>query len=289
VALITLPPRLESARVVADSVGPDGQRLTTMEVTFWRAVLAEFNTHRVFTRNSASSRAIPVAKILKRVRENPFLPIWWGANEAGMSASAELPSHLVDECIAVWLEARNDAVKHAERLMEIGLHKQVANRLLEPFMYHTVLVTATDWSNFYALRAHKDAQPEIQSPARLMREAMDASTPQYVDYTSWHLPLVTGVDLEKLQAEGFSDDDICLISAGRCARVSYLTHDGVRDPKADITLANRLLASGHMSPLEHVAQPLTDPARRVGNFAGWGQYRKLIPNESDFGQARLIA
>lgn len=287
-----------SAKVIADSVSAIGHRLTTLEVTFPRMVLAEFNTHRLFSRNSASSRAIPIAKQLERIKSDPFIPIHWGANQAGMQANAELSSEDQKKAKAEWLAARDDAVTHVEKLLAVGLHKQVTNRLLEPFMWHTVIVTATEWSNFFALRANPDAQPEIRQAAELMREAMDASTPSLVQVGEWHLPFIQPDEREWARD---NTDDAIKVSIGRCARVSYLTHDGERDHSKDIELYERLTGSGHMSPLEHVATPMSYdnivPGRNAhgdvfgqenpwsGNFYGWRQFRKTVKNESDFSKA----
>lgn len=269
-----------SAKIIADSVSEYGDRLTTMEVTFPRMVLAEFNTHRMFSRNSASSRAIPIEKQLAKVMEDPFIPIYFGSNKPGMQAGEEL--HGLGRLAAVneWFAARDDAVSHVKRLLEIGLHKQITNRILEPFMWHTVIVTATEWSNFFALRAHEDAQPEIRTIAENMKALYGISIPKELDEYDWHLPFIQDEERDgkfefSLQAR--------MISAARCARVSYLTHDGVRDLDADIKLYHRLVDGGHLSPLEHVARPeLGD----WGNFRGWKQLRKSILNEADFGLAR---
>lgn len=285
-----------------------------MEVTLPRIVLAELNTHRMFSRNSASSRAIPVEKMLKRVEEDPFIPVFWGKNQSGMQASQEL-SDVIDvdgtspreRALNEWLKARDNAVISVRRLQlpDIDLHKQIANRILEPWLYHTVIISSTEWDNWDALRMHKDAQPEIRKSAVMMKEIRDASKPVKLKDDQWHLPLVT--DYDKLVETGFTSEDICLISVGRCARVSYLTHDGRRDPKADIDLAVKLQNSGHMSPFEHVARPATmidwrDKLLRTsgvsgvdkgdldideaffGNFRGWIQVRYSIPNEENFGK-----
>lgn len=280
-----------AAKVLRDSVSPDGVRLTTMEVTFPRIVLAEFNTHRVFSRNSASSRAIPVEKMLNKVIDDPFIPIYWGKNQKGMQAEQELTEEEQKTAEEAWLIARSHAVADAARLFSLGIHKQITNRLLEPFLWHTVIVTATEWDNFWGLRCSKDAQPEIRKIADMMRELYVASVPQPVNYGDWHLPLVDPSEEFDLLASGMSIDDVCRVSVGRCARVSYLTHDGKRDPKADIELALRLQTSGHMSPSEHAARPFTmtevAAAPRgckafCGNFRGWVQKRKELPNESNF-------
>ena len=265
-----------SAKVLADSLSPRGKRLTTLEVTFPRYVLAEFNTHRMFSRNSASSRAIPVSKQLERILSDPFVGDHWGSNQPGMQAGSELEGEAREQAIEAWRAASRAAVRAAEKLATLGVHKQRTNRLLEPFMWHTVIVSATEWSNFFALRAHKDAQPEIRDAACAMRDAMNNSTPVVLAPNEWHTPLI-------LPDEDFSLEDKIKISVGRCARVSYLTHDGVRDPSKDIELYDRLIEGGHMSPLEHVARPITDDDFQFGNFVGWWQHRQDIPYEWDYG------
>ncbi len=272
-----------SAKVITDSISEPGARLTTLEVTFPRFVLPEFNTHRVFGRNSASSRAIPVAKQLERVRQDPFIPIHWGANQPGMQADYELTGSERDQAELAWLAARDSAVQYTEQLLALGLHKQITNRLLEPFMWHTVIVTATEWSNFYALRLNPQAQPEIRRTAELMAVAYNASAPRLVRYGEWHLPLIQPDEQSWAVA---NIEDAIKVSVGRCARVSYLTHDGVRDYAKDIELYDRLVSSGHMSPLEHVATPLLYSGDWSGNLRGWKPIRKTIRNEDDYSLPR---
>jgi|SRR5579872_723817 len=258
-----------SARVLLDSVSPRGVRLTTMEVVFPRFVLAEFNTHRVFSRNSASSRAIPTAKLVERVVEDPVIPVEWGRNQRGMSASEELSGDEKRQALRSWLAARDAAVAEARRLAELKVHKQVLNRILEPFLWHTVIVTTTEWENFFALRCAPNAQPEIRRAALLMRQALEESTPRAIGIGEWHLPLVQDDerdgDVERLKA----------ISVARCARVSYLTHDGRRDQQKDLELYARLSADRHLSPFEHVATPADDVDFHA-NFRGWIQMRQSI-------------
>lgn len=287
------------ARMIADSVSPAGVRLSTMEVTLPRIVLSEFNTHRMFSRNSASSRAIPVAKRIEQVLTDPFIPDYWGANQKGMQATASLDAEAAESAEAVWMEALTSSVMSAKKMQEIGAHKQLANRLLEPFMWQTIIVTATEWSNFFALRDNEMAQPEIRRAARLMRAAYDDSKPTFVDYGGWHLPLIQP---EERDGKFEFTEDARKISCARCARVSYLTHEGIRDLAADLVLYERLVSGGHMSPLEHVATPLKHFNELVaidetalgntisqwypefeGNFRGWKQLRKLVPHEDDFG------
>jgi len=240
-----------------------------MEVTFARFVLAEFNTHRVFSRNSASSRAVPASKMIARVENDPAMPVEWGRNKKGMSASEILDDEDAMAARAVWLEARDAALAAARRLEALKVHKQVVNRLLEPFMWHTVIVTATEWTNFFELRCSENAQPEIRAAAERMREAYAQSVPHAVEYGEWHLPFVQdderSLDVERLKK----------ISAARCARVSYLTHDGVRNIEADVELAERLRGDRHLSPFEHVATPTHDDAFHA-NFRGWSQMRAEV-------------
>jgi thymidylate synthase ThyX len=272
-----------SCKILADSTA-SGVRLTTMEVTFPRIVLAEFNTHRVFSRNSASSRAIPVEKQIEKVMSDPFIPVYWGKNQKGMQAEEELGEWEQTDATRLWLEARDRAVIDAKDILALGVHKQITNRLLEPFMWQTCLVSATEWENFFALRCHRDAQPEIREVALMMMDAYNEHVPEEKSPYSWHLPLCE--DRDELEGNGF---DPVRVSAGRCARVSYLTHDGVRDPAQDVALCDRLVKSGHMSPMEHQAFVGSDAhgnwwnTKFSGNFRRpWLQFRKTIANEEVF-------
>ncbi|MGB6986436.1 MAG: FAD-dependent thymidylate synthase [Candidatus Aquilonibacter sp.] len=258
-----------AARVLADSVSPAGIRLTTLEVRFPRFILAEVNTHRTFSRNSSSSRAVPTKKMIERVLENPAMPVEWGVNKAGMSASEILTEEQAELAREEWLRARDSAVQHVRTLQEFNVHKQVINRILEPFMWHTVIITATEWENFFSLRLAENAQPEIQIAARLMFDAKGLSEPAAVALGDWHLPLVQD-DERSLPIEVLKR-----VSAARCARVSYLTHDGKRDIEKDVELCERLLSDRHMSPFEHVATPASDAGFHA-NFRGWVQMRKEL-------------
>ncbi len=269
-----------TCKIIADSISAQGHRLTTFEVTYPRMVLAEFNTHRLFSRNSASSRAIPVEKQIARLLEDPFIPIYWGKNQKGMQADEELGADIQAFLGETWLKARDHAISSAKILMDAGVHKQITNRLLEPFMWHTVIVTATDWSNYFHLRDHEMAQPEIQRIASMMQTDYNASKPFLLSPTEWHLPYAQHGELEELGVE-----KLVKLCCARCARVSYLTHDGKRNIEADLTLYDRLLEGGHMSPFEHAARPMTAEElakhERLGNFKGWVQHRKEIHGEED--------
>ncbi len=267
------------ARVLLDSQSPAGVRLTTLQVTFPRFVLSEFNTHRTFSRNSASSRAIPTNKLLERVLNDPVLPVEWGRNQQGMSAGEELTQEDADRAKAVWLAAMHDAIARVKEMQHFRVHKQIINRLLEPFMWHTVIVTATEWENFFELRCSPNAQPEIRVAAELMREAMRESAPVTIANGDWHLPLVQS-DEQTLDIETRKK-----ISAARCARVSYLTHDGKRDVEKDIELCERLRTDRHLSPFEHVAMAAADTGFHA-NFRGWVQMRAEIETAGSLAGTR---
>ncbi len=262
-----------SARALLDSISPAGIRLTTLEVTFPRFVLAEWNTHRNFSRNSASSRAVPTSKLLEKVESDPVLPLEWGRNKAGMSADDVLEPADEERAKEVWLSARDAAVEHAKRLVELKVHKQELNRILEPFLWHTVVVTSTEWENFFTLRCAPTAQPEIREAATRMRAVLNASMPRPVANGQWHLPLLQD-DERTLDIETQKK-----ISAARCARVSYLTHAGRREIEKDLELHDRLKHDRHLSPFEHVATPAADSGFHA-NFRGWIQMRREIETAS---------
>ncbi len=262
-------------KVIADSVSPSGKRLTTIVATYPRSIHSEWLTHRMKSRSSASSRAIPVKKLMAQIMSDPALPVYWGSAKPGMQAGAELPPDVIDECRADILAHRDAAVALAARLEARGMHKQDANRYLEPWMYITVIVTATEWANFFKLRCHEAAHPSFRKIAEMTRDAMQSSEPIELQIGQWHLPYFRAADLGKMSTAPIDEEcrDARKICVARCARVSYLTHDGEHDPAKDLELAGRLAAMGHWSPFEHVAQALEDPRERVGNFLGWRQYR----------------
>jgi hypothetical protein len=319
-----------SSKILADSADGRGNRLVTFEVTFPRLVLAEFNTHCMLARNSASSRAIPVAKQIKRIMEEPFVPERFGVNQPGMQNEAWLEGDKAKEARAAWLTGRDRAVVTAlelllgnervydsrlavdpdfedpeerqyvlEQLDEfqaaiktsaedyLNVHKQLANRVLEPYMWHTVIASATEWSNFFALRNHPDAQPEIRTIAAMMQEDFESHQPTQLAAGEWHLPLLQPDEIDEAKRD---QDKWAKICAARCARVSYLTHAGKRDPQADLDMFDKLTSSGHMSPLEHVGYAMSDAEYQANQwsakFRGFVQYRKLIPGENDFSLMR---
>lgn len=296
------------AIVIKDSVNPTGVRITTLELEYPRFIHSEFMTHRVFSRNSASSRAIPVAKVIEQVRNNPAMPVHWGKNQAGMQANTELDQEPKAQSKALWLCAATDAANSAEQLLVQGLHKQVVNRILEPFQLMKVVVTSTEWNNFFWLRDHSDAQPEIKVLAQQMKAAMDASTPTGLNYGMWHLPYVnTQVCDNGEQVYSDVDGDVIdleqaiKISCSSCAQVSYRKLDTSLEKAEDIY--RKLVESEpvHASAFEHVAKceepsywegtvayrvgwTHEDSSNRMwsGNFRGWVQYRQLITGNAKY-------
>jgi thymidylate synthase ThyX len=261
-------------KIITDSLSPSGSRLTTFEVSFPRCILAEMNTHRLFSRNSASSRAIPTKKIIQRINDDPFYPTWT-ANQAGMQGR-ELSTDAQIICKNEWDFARREAIKAAEAMSMAGAHKQNVNRVLEPFMWHTAIITSSRYNNFFSQRCHPDAQPEMQEIAVMMRDTLKMSKPNALGEGNWHLPYITEQDIEEYQVPL-----LLQLSVARCARVSYLSHDGTHDPEADLALFKKLNEGNHWSPFEHIAMAVTDsePGEH-GNFdSGWLQLRKHYPKE----------
>lgn len=257
------------AKVIADSVNGSGNRLTTMEVQMHRFILAEFNTHRVFSRNSASSRAIPIEKQIAKISKNPAYPFEWGSNKSGMQAGEPLNLKDAKKAKKIWKRASRKAMKYTRQLEDIGVHKQIANRILEPYMWHTVIVSSTEWNNFFDQRCSPLAQPEIRMAANAMKDAYLNSVPFFMVTGEFHLPYI--------QPEEWSlpDKMKAKISIARCARVSYLTHDNVRSMDKDLALFDRLVSAEppHWSPMEHVATPMTQGLNSAGNFTGFAQIR----------------
>jgi len=305
-----------NASVIADSISDEGIRLTTMQLRYPRFIHAELMTHRVFSRNASSSRAIPVAKMIEDIRRDPAMPIHWGSNKPGMQAGAEinepvkLYAPVSGEVVAlspqhVWLYQMDLAITVAQAYAEAGYHKQIVNRILEPWAHINVVVTSTEWANFFGLRSHPDAQPEIKVLSDMIQAEMMASVPFQLDEGQWHLPYVLGsdwVDIKKhAKANRITRDEpqydelanlARKVSTARCARVSYLTHDGRKTTiEEDMDLHDKLVVAVplHASPAEHQATPDKLGAGYTGedweypelhgNLRGWKQYRKMLPGE----------
>jgi hypothetical protein len=298
-----------SAKIIADSKNEFGQRLTTFVLTFPRIVLAEFNTHRMISKNSASSRAIPFKTMLKMVWQNPFIPIAWMKDHKGMQGNSYFTGVKVFFLKQLWLTARNFTVIVAWLLSKAGLTKQICNRLLEPFMWHTVIATGSEWENFFALRANDQAEIHIQELAFKMLEVFNASEPKQLKAGEWHIPFGDQFDLIRLSEialnvfHPLTDSLVRLkvkIATARCARVSYLNFEGKDDYEADLKLYDRLSTSGHYSPFEHCAKAMSvndfneyrvfvNPDNHqppfvtfgwCGNFKGFIQLRKTMQGEN---------
>lgn len=263
-----------SAKVLSDS-SFNGSRCVTMELEFPRIILAEFNTHRVYSRNTASSRAIPIEKNIKLIETNPFIPTWTG-NQAGM-VGTEVDKETKVKADKVWLQAKDVMVELAKILSGLGIHKQNANRLLEPFSYVKTIVTSTEWDNFFNLRLASDAQPEIQELAQRMKEAIDNSKPVELTPDMAHTPYMNGGHSK------IDDVDSILGSAACCAQVSYRKLN--TEPEALDRIVTRLIGNGHIhaSPFEHVC---VGGSNGLGNLNGFSQLRHGVEKLLDLDKVK---
>lgn len=267
-----------SATVLADSIGPHGVRITTLEAVLPRLYLAELNTHRAFSRNSESSRAIPTEERIRRVMAEPYIPEF-RERVKGMGGGQPLTGAARTRATGAWLNARDAAVEQAKKLLNVS--KDDANRLLEPFSWHAVIITATEWENFFNLRVHEEAALPMQRVGRKLQEAIWLSTPKSLRYGDWHLPLVSDVEYD-LMAGGVGNFG-AKVSAGRCARSSYSNHMDPEVPNDSKDRWERLAANGHWSPGEHPAKCVPPEPGDYGNFApGWKQLRKHYLDEAIF-------
>lgn len=239
--------------------------------------------HNCFSRNASSSRAIPVAKVIEQVRNDPFIPSHVYMNQSGMVGTVEASEDTYESFKGLWLKAVDNAVAVAESMVDLGVHKQHVNRILEPFQYINVIVTATEWDNFLHLRLASDAQPEMQDLARAIKGEMDKVGNTIISvyhicgkYVS--LPFITQEEVDDHCMNSFSSsevliNDLMLISSARCARVSYNNHDGsCPDERKDKKLARRLFDAGHLSPMEHPCIWAGD-MRYHRNLYGWESLR----------------
>lgn len=267
-----------SATILADSVSPRGIRLVTLEVNVPMVMQPQILRHRDFSFSVQSTRAVPTPVQVARVRENPFVPMRWGRVEKGMVASDVLNE--VEESLAreTWLLDMDRACRSAENLNEIGVHQEVAARVLMPYAWCRMIISSTQWDNFEGLRTYDPTvQGETEATGRAMIAALAGSDPKPLEPGQWHLPLVTEEEEEEW---GNESPKARLVSAGRCARVSFLQHDGTRNPDRDFTLGRGLANKAHWSALEHQATPLVVEGR-CGNFRDWKQQRKFYPYEDN--------
>ena len=303
-----------SAKVIADSISDNGHRMTSFELNFHRYVLAEHNTHRMLSKNAASSRAIPVKSVIEQIKKEPALPVHWGTNNAGMQSKSEMS--LEDQLIATqkWLDAMNMMTDIALDLSDkngLNMHKQNVNRLIEPFSMTKAVVSGTSFGNLLNLRDHEDAQPEFQVLAKCIRECLNQSVPVVLKPGEWHLPYVVCKRNTNDIMEYWLDENTQLdldtarkISASCCAQVSYRKLDDSIEKALQIFdmlhLEDPNNKQKHVSPVEHQATPMHGLNRSFipdtwekgithvrkngslwsGNLEGWIQYRQLIPNEA---------
>ena len=301
-----------TSEVIADSISPLGKRITSLKLRYPKFIHGEFMTHRVFSRNASSSRAIPVRKLIQEVRDDNLRasPVWWGREQKGMASGDELDNKDWYTTIAgvsystrgaakhEWKFAALNAANTAERMVKMGLHKSIVNRILEPFSHINVVVTATEYDNFFGLRLDKDAQPEIRVLAETMWRAMGESKPRKLNYGEWHLPFADDAETwDELETANVPEDQIesalIKISVARCARTSYESFETKKRSSfgEDITLFERLKVQAHWSPFEHPATSDTPRSESPdldgwwhsnewGNFKEWRQFRKMMDGEA---------
>jgi thymidylate synthase ThyX len=256
-----------TAKILADSISPAGKRLVTYEITIPKFCQAELNTHRMLSRNSASSRAIPVEKVIEQVKNDCVKPVHWGKAQPGMQAREELTGDAQQNVEEGWYRAARECIREAQWMLEEGAHKQLVNRILEPWMKVKVVVSATEWDGFFRQRCHKDAQPELRVVAEAMRALYDSNVP--AKDMMYHTPYVSDEEWRHKPLE-----QILRVSAARCARVSY--NGTSKEWDQELALAEKLTSAGHWSPFEHVAMALRTQHGRSGNFYGWQQLRQIV-------------
>lgn len=267
-----------TAKVICDSISEAGDRITTLEIEYPRFILAEVNTHKALEKNSSSSRAIPIKTMLEQIEANMAEPVYWGKNKSGMQADSELDLFESTVALSQWIMALNDMEHRVQELVDIGLHKQTVNRLLEPFQMMKTVITGTDWDNFFNLRIHPDAQPEFCMLAYKIYKAMEASIPYTLKHREWHLPYVEisksngaetyyytwDIDTSGTETDGYqyeqvkSLDEAIRISASCCAQTSYRKNDNSLE-KADKVFDLLMKADVlHASPFSHLATPIVE-------------------------------
>lgn len=274
-----------SSKIIKDSMSEAGSRLTTYILTYPRFIHSELMTHRAFSRNASSSRAIPFKKQVEMIKKDMAMPIAFLSNKPGMQGGSRLPKRKEKWAFRVWRAAGYTAIGFAILLDKLGAHKQYVNRLIEPFSHITVVLSGTEdaFANFFALRFHPAAQPEIAMLAEKMHLNYVMSSPVRLKKGKWHLPFVDDVNPNEM-ADDFDWTPLIVRSVAACARVSYNNHDGTStSPEKDKALYDKLLAEQpiHASPAEHQGCSLGkwDQGLKSGNFLGWLQYRKLLKNE----------
>lgn len=290
-----------TGKIILDSISPEDIRLTTIHVRYPRMIHSEVMTHRALSKNGRSSRAVPVKTLLK---ESVYVPHFM-ANQPGMVASVELSMEAYEEAVTVWNTVAQQIKDAVQKLNDLGVHKQWANRLLEPIGYIDFLVTGTDWANFFALRDEDGAQPEINAVAKCIKKLLAESTPNLIDplKNEWHMPYINYEEdfvaiMNELKDVNPEDihEAMRKVSVARCARLTIKPFDGDGSIVKELARYEKLMVSRpvHASPAEHVASPDIletfdlkigqDPywlhKEQWGNFYGWRQFRKMIPDNT---------
>lgn len=278
-----------SVRVI-EATTCNGVTLWTLVIKYHRFVHAEALRHRVYSRGVGSSRAVPVERMVARATA---MPLHWGSNKPGMQAGAELTGWRLWTAKLLWKAGMVFTRRLSLTLAKLGLHKQLANRWTEPCQWVEEVITGTEWENFFTLRAHEAAQPEIAALAMTIRAVLDSHRPRLVgsgDRTNvwnWHLPFVNQVERESA-AKGYYDSRgpwynclyLAKLSAARCARASYFNHDGSNPSHVkDLALFDKLREDPkvlHASPSEHQAYPMPAPWQWSRNLRGFRQHRELL-------------
>lgn len=277
-----------SARSILASVSQEGIRLDTVLARYPLWIHAELMTHRAFSRNAASNRAIPFSRMAATVRTDPAVPLFWTSEQKGMGGQEIEDVGIRHRAETIWRAAMRDAEHSAQKLSDLGIHKQMANRLLMPFQHISVLISSTDWANFDALRDHPAAEPHMQALARTIIDARKAATPQALKMGEWHLPWLLPAEQAELPL-----DDQKTLSVARCASLSYDTVEGTQMTlERAKAIVGKLMSEPpdpvHASPFEHVATSdwwlstygqWMNPGSH-GNFFGWCQLRKTLPREA---------
>lgn len=275
-----------TAKIIEHSRAVNGKELFTVQLTYPRFIHAEVLTHRDKSRNASSSRAIPVKKLIDATLADPAFFVHIGKNQSGMQAKEEVSDEVREIFHREWVELAGIVASYVNRWSTCyDIHKQVANRALEPWQHIHVVLSGTEWENMDSLRDHEDAQPEFQALQKAIIAARNASTPRQLGDNEliadgWHLPYVTQAERDEFWD---APEYLARVSTARCARVSYLTHDGENpDMKKDLDLFMRLVGGVplHASPTEHPAYGLPNATDRCKNYVGFHQFRATV--EADF-------
>jgi len=255
------------AKIIAKSISSkDGKEITTWELIYPRFIHSELMTHKMLSKNAASSRAIPVQKVIDMVRENPAMPVHWGKNQPGMQAHEELDTNSQTLAKLNWEEAALSAVGYALHMAELGVHKQIVNRILEPYQWMKTVMTGTEWANFYWLRNHEDAQPEFKHLAQMMWEENQKTESILLIPGEWHTPYYgNGYWIDEgngIDFLGYSLQNALDISMSCCAQVSYRNLDDTLEKAQKVVERLNLGVDTekpvHASPSEHQATPMKE-------------------------------